>query len=328
MNTELPLSLLITAFTGALMALLPHLSPRQYFFAITVEPGFRSSRGGRASIRRYQAWVLAAVVLAAVAAATLGDQWPGAAFVLAPVLPLVIGIGAFLRERARVIQHAAKPSGVREARLTPDADHLPHWIWMALPPFLAPPTAAAWLRAHWNAIPERFPIHWNASNQADAWAAKTTLAVYGPLLCGVGMMLLMLLLALAMFHGARRGPQRLVVLKILLGCVYMLAVVFTAISLLPVLAIPPLWLLAPVGLYLPAAIWWAWKAAQDPDMQIDKTPDDCWYLGMFYCNRQDPAIFVQKRMGFGYTFNMANPLALVLVVLLIGGIVSLNVFLP
>jgi len=328
MNTELPLSLLITAFTGALMALLPHLSPRQYFFAITVEPGFRSSRGGRASIRRYQAWVLAAVVLSAVAAATLGDHWPGPAFVLAPVLPLVIGIGAFLRERARVIQHAAEPAGVREAQLTPDADHLPRWIWMALPPFVAPPIAAAWLRAHWNSIPERFPVHWNASNQPDSWVAKTPHAVYAPLLFGGGMMLMMLLVCLAMFHGARRSPQRLVVLKILLGAIYLLALMFTAISVLPVAAFPPMLLLAPVGVYLVAAIWWAWRAVQDPDVPTDGTPDDCWYLGMFYCNSQDPAIFVQKRMGFGYTFNLANPLALLLVALLVAGIVGLIFILP
>jgi uncharacterized membrane protein len=45
------------------------------------------------------------------------------------------------------------------------------------------------------------------------------------------------------------------------------------------------------------------------DMQAigDKTPDECWYAGgLFYFNRDDSAILVEKRFGFGYTFNMAR----------------------
>src|ERR1035438_8970575 len=47
MNNDLPVSLLVAAFTGAVMLLLPHISPRRYFFAITVPQGFPSSPAGR-----------------------------------------------------------------------------------------------------------------------------------------------------------------------------------------------------------------------------------------------------------------------------------------
>ena len=41
----------------------------------------------------------------------------------------------------------------------------------------------------------------------------------------------------------------------------------------------------------------------------DRTPDECWKLGLFYFNRNDPALFVEKRFGIGWTVNFANPRA-------------------
>ena len=50
----------------------------------------------------------------------------------------------------------------------------------------------------------------------------------------------------------------------------------------------------------------------------DRTADAAWKLGMFYVNRQDPALLVEKRFGIGYTFNFGNPWSWVLVALLAG----------
>lgn len=50
--------------------------------------------------------------------------------------------------------------------------------------------------------------------------------------------------------------------------------------------------------------------------------EEKWKLGMFYVNKDDPALMVEKRMGGGYTFNFGNPkaiwilLAILVVVLL------------
>ena len=38
----------------------------------------------------------------------------------------------------------------------------------------------------------------------------------------------------------------------------------------------------------------------------DRTPDACWKWGMFYINPNDPALFVEKRFGIGYTVNLGN----------------------
>jgi len=37
--------------------------------------------------------------------------------------------------------------------------------------------------------------------------------------------------------------------------------------------------------------------------------DQHWKLGIFYVNRNDPAIFVEKRFGVGWSINYGNPIA-------------------
>lgn len=37
-----------------------------------------------------------------------------------------------------------------------------------------------------------------------------------------------------------------------------------------------------------------------------ETPDKCWKWRVFYVNPNDPAIFVKKRYGIGYTLNFGN----------------------
>jgi uncharacterized membrane protein len=39
----------------------------------------------------------------------------------------------------------------------------------------------------------------------------------------------------------------------------------------------------------------------------DRTPDECWKFGQLYFNPDDPAIWVEKRAGVGYTLNFGRP---------------------
>ncbi|MCA0971218.1 DUF5808 domain-containing protein [Halobacillus litoralis] len=55
---------------------------------------------------------------------------------------------------------------------------------------------------------------------------------------------------------------------------------------------------------------------------IDRDDDRYWKLGQFYFNQNDPAVFLEKRFGVGWTVNLARPLAwvffLVIIVLAVG----------
>lgn len=46
---------------------------------------------------------------------------------------------------------------------------------------------------------------------------------------------------------------------------------------------------------------------------IDRDDDRYWKLGMFYFNKNDPAIFLEKRFGIGWTNNWAHPLSWIIV---------------
>jgi hypothetical protein len=54
--------------------------------------------------------------------------------------------------------------------------------------------------------------------------------------------------------------------------------------------------------------------------QVERNGDPFWRCGLFYCNPSDPAIFIQKRSGPGYTLNFANFPSWLLTLLLLGDI--------
>jgi uncharacterized membrane protein len=58
--------------------------------------------------------------------------------------------------------------------------------------------------------------------------------------------------------------------------------------------------------YVTAALVYGYRRNADPRATVESTPDECWTLGSFYRNANDPAIFVQRRIGLGYTVNLGN----------------------
>jgi len=326
MDDSLFISLTELAVIGAVMLLLPHLSPRRYWFATTVPPEFHSTDAARAALHRYHWRVALSIGVAALAVFYLARQLPDLTAAIAPLLLFVAGIVAFLRERSRI--RAAVEAAPTTAPAPPGgAHHFPPWLSWALPPFALPLAAALYLRAHWDRIPERFPIHWGANGQPNGWAHRTAGGIYGPLLFAAGLMLLMLLLGLAMYYGSRHSPQMLAVLKILIGVMYFLGIMFTGVGLMPVLTISPLIFVAAAPIFVIAVLVYSFKCATDAAMPAETTPDECWTLGSVYYNPGDPALFVQKRMGFGYTFNLGHRLSWVILGGFVAAIAGLVVFL-
>ncbi len=307
------------------MLLLPHFSPRRYCFGITVPLEFRATDAARAALHRYHWQVALSIGVAALAVLYLTPQSPALVATVMPLLPFVAGMVAYLDERRRI--RAAVQAAPSSTPAPGGGHHLPPWLGWALPPFALPLAAALYLQAHWDRIPERFPIHWGADGQPNGWAHRTAGGVYGPLLFVAGVMLLMLLLGLAMYYGSRHSPQMLAVLKILIGSTYFLGFVFTGVGLTPLVSTPPTVFLVAVPLFVIALLVYCIRCAANPAMPAEATPDECWTLGSIYCNPRDPAIFVQKRIGFGYTFNFGHRLSWVILGGFFVGLAGLIVFL-
>lgn len=67
------------------------------------------------------------------------------------------------------------------------------------------------------------------------------------------------------------------------------------------------------------------KTAQTRDgKKINRSDDSNWKLGSFYYNPDDPAVFVEKRFGVGFTCNFARPLSWLFIIVLIGIIIGIT----
>ena len=67
---------------------------------------------------------------------------------------------------------------------------------------------------------------------------------------------------------------------------------------------------------------WAQMKRFAPPM-AEQNGDHLWRWGLFYYNRADPAIFIQRRTGPGYTLNFGNLFSWPLVMVVYGNLVFL-----
>jgi uncharacterized membrane protein len=167
----------------------------------------------------------------------------------------------------------------------------------------------------------------------NGWAIKSGRSVFGSVLLGT---LICLVLSL-LLNGTARGVRRIhssgldgeresrflrTMMLMVLGLEYYMAAMF---GFCPIL--PP-WLVAVfvvAGLLMGAAIvvvaCWSgqggWRLrgqtpaspGGDQAPAGDRTPDECWKWGLIYYNSADPAVWVEKRFGIGWTLNFGNPRA-------------------
>ena len=122
-----------------------------------------------------------------------------------------------------------------------------------------------------------------------------------------GLMLWILLLGIATYFGARRSPSRQTTLGIAISVMCLLGTVFTGVGILPVRHFP-VWILAAIPPpYVAGLLFWVLRTGAAPEVPSESTPDQCWSMGDIYNNPNDPALFVPKHVGAGYTINIGNP---------------------
>jgi len=320
---------LFLLFTGGLILAIPHISPRGLFFAVRTGTDFRTSETGRAALRLYNRAIYISLAVGALCIVVFGAERKPGLLAAASMLPEVAGLAAFLRNYFHLRPHAAPQEGVREADLLPAHDHLPWWTVFALPPFLLPAGVLAYLHAHFDEIPLRYPVHFGANGEPNRWATRTAMGVDAPLLFTFGLVLLLLFLGAATFYGARRSRNRSTVLAVMIGVTYLLSLIFSGVGLSPLMRYP-LWAAwASIGLtalLVVAVLCLAYWRSKDPAQPPDTTPDECWTLGGVYNNPKDPALFVPKRIGWGYTFNFGNRWTWVVIGIFAAGIAGLTGF--
>jgi len=309
------LIVIVLAGTGALLWCLPALMQRRTLFGVTVDPTFLATPGARGMVRRFRHRILGATALTAALGAV--GAWTERAWLLpaAVLMQLAVAFAAYRAEwRAALVHRSVRPV-VRVASLgeRPATGVASRLTVLALTPLLL---ATLELRRQWQGIPDIFPMHWDATGHVNRWAHKTPLEVFFPVIMGTGLVLFLLALPPLIRWGARSPATRQgdrnwqITTEIISLVSWLLALVFSGVALTPLLQRPLPWvmglaLLAPLAL-LTMVIWIVVRASHLDLDDPDPTPDDGWVAGLIYFNRSDPALFVAKRAGIGYTLNFAH----------------------
>jgi uncharacterized membrane protein len=297
-------------------------SRRGVLFGVTVSLDFADTPEAQSALRSYRrsvfTFVLAilAIVVSMLWIAPVGSHAISLAPVFAILLELVVAYLLWRRGARAIKPYAAAIPLERHADLVPVSTTLP---LLATAGSLLPLAATALLlHLRWNQIPLRFVLHWNASGVADRWGTRTFDSVFGLILAGA--MMVLLLTAGSVFISHANGPQmsqRRRALVPMAALAWAIVGIFCVLGLRPLLHLTPSAMLLITAVYLLLVIglslWLLQRSGLAPYSKstesYDSTPDSGWYAGIFYYNPADAAVIVPKRFGWGWTFNFARPSA-------------------
>ncbi|MFI9048281.1 DUF1648 domain-containing protein [Streptomyces sp. NPDC053427] len=291
------------------------------------------------------------IVVGTVLAATTPLTWSGAL----PALVLAVCLAAFARARAAIAAvkrdeewyRGLRQGVVTDTSLRTEPERFP-WFW-SLPALLVIAGTAVTGVLVYPSVPERLAVHFNTSGYADQYATKSIGSVFSLVFAQVGVSALLVVVSWFSFRARpeldparpadsarrhRRFSVRAVISVLLLAACADLSMGVGAWSMWRVGRLSPALVLLPLllglaivvgiairtgqaGSRLPAA---AGDGAAEPDTGVVQREDDRYWrgAGSLYVNRADPSLLVQKRSGFGWTFNFGNPRALLLCALLVG----------
>lgn len=334
------------ALIGVLQWLRPSLVPPTLPFGVRV-PRDRADAPVVVAWRRTYRVVVAVVAVAATAGAVLaGRPWAGPAGV---GVELLAGVLLYLRARARIAavkteEHwfgGRRQVSVADTALRTRPERYP-WPWGVPAVALTVATVVTGIVAY-PRMPSRLAVHFGPDGQPDRWAAKSAAAAFGPVLAQVAAIVLLLAVAGATLHGRAQldaeDPQaatrhrRFVAavaraLLVLAGCTS-LTFLFNALMTWGLVHPPPPARVAlnvvPALLGAAAIVVVTVRVGQGGSRlrlagvsrrpgAVNRDDDRLYRWGLFYVNRDDPAVLVPKRFGVGWTLNLARPATWLIVV--------------
>jgi uncharacterized membrane protein len=347
--------LVLLGVIGGFYFLFPRISRSGLLFGVYVGEEVSKSEAARRITRSWYLgmalWLAAAVALALI----MGLQYqsvPGSSAALF-LLPL-----GFLEEYLRAYWRARKLARGRAAPLAaavilteePKPLFLPY---MAMGFGLVGGLYSigyAW--SHYAQLPDLVPIHFGLLGQPDSWRPRSFSTVMMlPTMClvmGVGIAGMAYLIGQAK-RAIRYGDQGVsfeaqqrfrrimanflaIVSLLLTGMLTILSQSSIEVGLRRAQALSPAMMMLTLILVifaLAGSIYIAVrygqggsrleKSAADRPLTDGLADNRLWVLGMFYVNRDDPSLFVERRFGLGYTINFGNPKA----VALLGGFIGL-----
>lgn len=193
---------------------------------------------------------------------------------------------------------------------------------------------------HYPSLPEKIPMHYNIAGQVDRYAAKSI----GSILMMPIIQIIMAFMFIGIYYSIliaknqgsgedadeslKKGREFKAIMSkfiFFIGLGTMLIFGITQLSMLELLdisvtlAVPVIFLLLTFVLiaYLSVKVGQGGSRignSKRSQSKIAANDDGKWVLGIFYYNKDDPSIFVEKRFGMGYTMNIGNPIGLIIII--------------
>jgi uncharacterized membrane protein len=321
--------MLVVAVNAILFHAMPRVSRPDILFAVTVPDAFVAG-DGRALVFHYRAIVWSGAAAALAISLLLPAPQPGSgreALLMMGVIAgtMMVSLAAWLVAHRKARAHAVPPSDVRVASLVPRDRSLPGGALFAVGPFVILLATALLVYTYRNDVPE----------------GPGAIKPFGPLALGVVYVAMMLTMAVSLSRGTRQiaadglaaaAEQRFrrVNVLVLVLTAYAMAISLSATTLESIPAFGDtlsgkVWfVLLPMQLFIFGVAFWLFRVGQGGQRAVapaarqevhgDATPDRAWKVGgLFYFNPRDPAIWVERRVGLGYTLNFGNSRAWLLI---------------
>ncbi|GIM33340.1 DUF1648 domain-containing protein [Paraclostridium bifermentans] len=206
----------------------------------------------------------------------------------------------------------------------------------------------AYVVFNYNSLPETIPTHWGIEGKPDTFAPKTFKNVFMLNILDIAMVLMFSYLTIETI-GSRsyidtenKEEIRKKALRYLSKMGYAFWILTLSIQLT---IIPMQWSLVSGGniptliffisIFLPMIsiiyliyimIMISTLKSKNKNSYVIESDDEKWIYGFIYYNKEDPSFMVEKRIGAGWTFNMANKksqwLCVLLVLLIIVSIIG------
>ena len=310
MTTRLFLIALYT-IVGIFLLFLPELTRGRRLFGVPLESDARGSVLARRAFSGYRTAVftisLLVVVLCLLSPVEVLRK--AQSFLFLPMALSAVVAFNWAHLKLRPLAQIDQSHHRRSVELSAEPDQT---RWIALLgslPIVLLSVIAVTLYIYWERIPHRVAVHFG-TNGPDRWLDRSTLVVYGPVLIGLEIFVWLLLLAFIAWSGMRRSRGRWLFVGLMLWLEHLLGSMFSLVSLSPIVpAISQVWIPALlVGTWIIVGIA-ALRRLQKKEEAVESTPDQCWKAGLFYFNRNDPALLVEVREGNNFMLNFANPMS-------------------
>ncbi|HKS28253.1 MAG TPA: DUF1648 domain-containing protein [Pyrinomonadaceae bacterium] len=341
MLTTILIWLVVDALVMAGFVWMPVLRGEEAFFGVRVSREFYS-REGRDILRRYRFWLLMLFVeieAIGILVSLFRAELPLARVASLPliVLPASILYILFYRQvkpNADAQDEGRFASAMRRRHLSEYTN-----LYLEAAVLLLMVVPSLFLIYYYPHLPERIPVHWNWKGEPDGWARKSFGSVFALSMLLVYLQGLFLLIKHGLLtvkmtlpaDGAEeymKGKEQFLrmvmrmmdwvrALVSLMLSALLLNIVFGSVEhlrhltkvVIVVDAASTLLMIAVCVYFLVRLVTLDRKLKRSVGRVYVQRGRDAarWYAGgLFYYNPDDPALFVEKLVGFGYTFNLAN----------------------